>query len=72
MLSPDFVKIADAHGIRGIRVTKREDVVAAIQAAREHPESVLIDFRIIQEDAVYPMVPAGADLHEMIRRPSLP
>ena len=72
MLSPDFVKIADAHGIRGIRVTKREDVVAAIQAARAHPESVLIDFRIIQEDAVYPMVPAGADLHEMIRRPSLP
>ncbi len=38
-------------------------------AARAHQGTVLIDFRVEQEDSVYPMVPAGADLHEMIRRP---
>ncbi|MBI5650297.1 MAG: biosynthetic-type acetolactate synthase large subunit [Chloroflexi bacterium] len=67
--SPDFVKLADAHGIAGIRVTKREDVIPAIQTARDHPGSMLIDFRVESEESVYPMVPAGADLHAMIRRP---
>ena len=37
---------------------------------RDTPGAVVIDFRVEQEDAVYPMVPAGADLHDMIRRPS--
>jgi acetolactate synthase-1/2/3 large subunit len=68
--SPDFVKLADAHGIAGMRVTKREDVIPAIQAARNHPGSMLIDFRVESEESVYPMVPAGADLHAMIRRPA--
>jgi acetolactate synthase-1/2/3 large subunit len=67
---PDFVKLADAHGIAGMRVTKREDVIPAIQAARSHPGSMLIDFRVESEESVYPMVPAGADLHAMIRRPA--
>jgi acetolactate synthase-1/2/3 large subunit len=70
LLSPDFVKIADAYGIRGISVRKREDVVPAVQAARTARETVLIDFVVEQEDTVYPMVPAGAALHQMIRRPS--
>lgn len=69
ILSPDFVKLADAYGIAAQHVTRREDVIPAIQAARANPESVLIDFRVFQEDSVYPMVPAGADLHAMIRRP---
>ncbi len=42
----------------------------AIEAARSHQGTVLIDFQVEQEDTVYPMVPAGADLHAMIRRPS--
>jgi acetolactate synthase-1/2/3 large subunit len=67
--SPDFCKIADAHGIRAARVTRREEVIPTIQAAREHAGPMLIDFRVVQEDVVYPMVPAGADLHNMIRRP---
>jgi len=69
MRSPDFVKIAEAHGLKGLRVTRRADVEAAIQETRETEGTVVIDFRVEQEDSVYPMVPAGADLHAMIRRP---
>jgi acetolactate synthase I/II/III large subunit len=70
LLSPDFVKIAGAYGLRGMSVRKREDVVPAVQAARQARETVLIDFAVEQEDTVYPMVPAGAALDQMIRRPS--
>ena len=41
-----------------------------VRAAREHDGPVLIDFQVEQEDTVYPMVAAGASLHDMIRRPS--
>jgi acetolactate synthase-1/2/3 large subunit len=67
--SPDFVKLAEAHGLTGLRVTRREEVEATVAAARAAPGTVVIDFRVEQEDSVYPMVPAGADLHHMIRRP---
>ena len=67
--SPDFVKIADAHGLTGFRVDKRGDVADVVQRARDAEGTVLIDFRVEQEDSVYPMVPAGADLDAMIRRP---
>lgn len=69
MRSPDFVKIADAHGLTGLRVTNRSEVERAIRTAQETEGSVVIDFRVEKEDSVYPMVPAGADLHKMIRRP---
>jgi acetolactate synthase-1/2/3 large subunit len=68
--SPDFVLLAEAHGLTGIRVTQRAEVEAAVERARKTPGVVVIDFRVEQEDSVYPMVPAGADLHDMIRRPS--
>ena len=45
-------------------------MVPAVQAAREKRGTVVIDFKVEQEDTVYPMVPAGADLDAMIRRPS--
>jgi acetolactate synthase-1/2/3 large subunit len=67
---PDFVKLADAHGLAGLRVTAREQIADAVAAARAAKDTVVIDFRVEQEDSVYPMVPAGADLHDMIRRPS--
>ncbi len=70
MLSPDFVQIAAAYGIHAQRVEHRRDVAAAVQAARAHRGPSLIDFRVEQEDSVYPMVPAGHDLADMIRRPS--
>jgi acetolactate synthase I/II/III large subunit len=70
MKSPDFVKLAEAHGLTGLRVTAREEVEGAVRAAQQNPGCVVIDFRVEQEDSVYPMVPAGANLHDMIRRPS--
>ena len=70
MLSPDFVKLADAYGIAGHRVTKRSEVASTVQAVRASGQPALIDFRVEKEEAVYPMVPAGADLHAMIRRPA--
>jgi acetolactate synthase-1/2/3 large subunit len=70
MRGPDFVKLAEAHGLPGFRVTDREQIPAVVAAARAAKETVVIDFRVEQEDSVYPMVPAGAALHDMIRRPS--
>jgi acetolactate synthase-1/2/3 large subunit len=67
--SPDFVKIAEAHGLLGLRVEKRPEVIDIVQRARDAEGTVVIDFRVEQEDSVYPMVPAGADLDAMIRRP---
>jgi len=70
LLNPDFVKLADAYGIRSMAVKQRSEVVPAVQSARGHDGPVLINFKVEQEDTVYPMVAAGAALHEMIRRPS--
>jgi acetolactate synthase-1/2/3 large subunit len=70
MLSPDFVKLAEAYGIAGHRVSRRADVVPTVQAVRGSGQPALIDFRVEKEESVYPMVPAGADLHAMIRRPA--
>ncbi len=69
MRTPDFVKLADAHGIPARCVTKPEEVDDAIQWARQTPGPVVLEFRVEQEEAVYPMVPAGSALHEMLRRP---
>jgi acetolactate synthase-1/2/3 large subunit len=69
MFSPDFCKIADAYGIPNRRVTRREDIEDAVKFARESAGPVLLEFVVEKEDMVYPMVPAGADLDKMIRRP---
>jgi acetolactate synthase-1/2/3 large subunit len=70
ILSPNFVKLADAFGIRSVAVTRRSEVVPTVEMTRQHKGPVLIDFQVEQEDSVYPMVAAGASLHEMIRRPN--
>ncbi len=69
MSSPDYVKLADAHGIPGIRVTRRADMADALRHARASAGAVVMDFRVEQEDTVYPMVSPGAALHDMIKRP---
>jgi acetolactate synthase-1/2/3 large subunit len=66
---PDFAKLGEAFGLWSATVTARREVEATIGEARRQ-RGALIDFRVEQEDTVYPMVPAGADLHKMIRRPS--
>jgi len=69
LVNPDFVKLAEAYGVPAVRVERREDVMPAVQQARETPGPFLIDFVVERDDIVYPMVPAGADLDAMIRRP---
>ncbi len=66
---PDFVKVADAYCIAGLRVTRREEVVPALQQAMEHDGPFLIDFMVEPEENVFPMVPPGAAVAEFIEEP---
>ncbi|HUH63573.1 MAG TPA: biosynthetic-type acetolactate synthase large subunit [Terracidiphilus sp.] len=69
LVSPDFVKLAEAHGIPGRAVRTRSELAAAVEEARSVPGTFLLNFLVEKEDSVYPMIPAGSALHEMIRRP---
>ena len=69
LISPDFVKLADAHGIQGLTVRTRAEVAGAVDAARSANGAFLLNFMVEKEESVYPMVSAGSALHEMIRRP---
>ncbi len=69
LVSPDFVKLAEAHGIAGRAVTTRAEVADAVNEARKTDGPFLLNFMVEKEDSVYPMIPAGSALHEMIRRP---
>jgi acetolactate synthase-1/2/3 large subunit len=70
ILSPDFVKLADAHGIPGQTVRRRAEVLPAVETARAASGAYLINFMVEKEDAVYPMIAPGSALDEMIRRPA--
>lgn len=63
---PDFVKLAEAYGIKGFRASTEAEAKAVIEEAFNLPEPVLIDFRVIQSENVFPMVAPGTGLHEMI------
>ena len=67
--SPDYVKLSEAYGLKGIRVISRPEIPGAIEEAQNINGPVLIEFVVEQHDMVYPMVPAGADLDAMISRP---
>ncbi len=69
MDNPDFVKLAEAYGIPARRVIARDEAMDALKFAQETRGPVLLEFVVEQEEAVFPMVPAGADLDAMIRRP---
>jgi len=64
--APDFVKLADAYGIPGLRATRPEEVLDVIAQARAIDGPVLVEFRINPEENVYPMVAPGAANSEMI------
>ena len=66
---PDFAKIAAAHGIPSKQVKEPSEVLPAIEFARQTQGPVVIEFQVEKEEAVYPMVPTGAALDAMIRRP---
>ncbi len=73
LLNPDFIKLAEAYGIPAWRAANRRQAREAIAAARACEGPALVEFDIVKEGDeanVYPMVPAGAALHEMIRRPA--
>jgi acetolactate synthase I/II/III large subunit len=70
ILSPDFVKLAGAHGIEGAHVAKRADVTPTVTRSRTSGKPFLINFQVEKEDGVYPMIAPGAALHEMVRRPT--
>lgn len=64
--NPDFVKLAESFGVKGIRVEKKEDVKPAIEKAVDINGPVLIDFMVEREENVFPMVPAGGAINRMI------
>ncbi|RJP25942.1 MAG: biosynthetic-type acetolactate synthase large subunit [Candidatus Abyssobacteria bacterium SURF_5] len=64
--NPDFVKIAEAYGAKGMRIRKKKDVRPAIEEAIKTPLPVILDFEVAREENVYPMVPVGAGIHQMI------
>ncbi len=71
LYSPDFLKIAEAYDIRGMMVTRREEVASALAQAVAHPGPVLVEFVVEPEENVYPMVSAGSPLDNMILRPDV-
>jgi len=71
LVSPDFVKLADAHGLSGLTVRTRGELAGAVETARSAPGTFLLNFKVEKEESVYPMIPAGSALHEMIRRPGV-
>lgn len=64
--SPDFVKLAEAYGAVGLRAVKQSEVEPVLREAFSVPRPVLIDFVVNPEEGVYPMVPAGKDISEML------
>lgn len=64
--APDFVKLAEAYGAAGFRITKQEDLQPILKEALETPKTVVVDVHVSKEENVYPMVPAGASLNEML------
>ena len=69
MTGPDFVKLAEAYRLTGLRCNKRPDVKSTVDKTLAQKGTVVIDFVVEKEDTVFPMVPAGAALDKMIRRP---
>ena len=67
--NPDFIKIAEAYGVKGIRVDDKKNVDAGIKEMIKHDGPVVLEVVVDREEGVYPMVPAGAGSSEMIFGP---
>ena len=68
--NPDFVKLAEAYGMKGIRVRSQDDLESAIAEANAHDGPVIVDFVIEKVDDLYPMIPAGQSIQELIEDPN--
>ena len=69
LFQPDFVKLAEAFGMPGLRVTERAEVESTIERAIQHPGPVIIDFEVEQEEDTFPAMPPGAALSETVDQP---
>ncbi len=67
--NPDFVALAKAFGIMGLRVTDKTQVADAINAANDHDGPVVVDFVVDPEENVYPMIPPGESINELVEAP---
>ena len=68
--NPDFVKLAEAFGVLGLRATRKEEVEPVIRQAMDHDGPVVCEFMVKPDENLYPMVPAGASLAETIDLPT--
>lgn len=64
--NPDFVKLAEAYGVKGIRIKRPADIDRKLEEAREHDGPVVIVAEVVKEDSVFPWIPAGAPLSAMM------
>jgi len=64
--SPDFVKLAEAYGVKGLRATNKAEAEAAWRQAMDTPGPVLVDFLVSKDEFVFPMIPQGQTLNDMI------
>lgn len=71
LFNPDFVKLADAYGIKARAVKTKEETIEAIQEAQAHDGPFLLDFQVEEFTNVYPMVAPGKSNADMIRRPAV-
>ncbi|MEK7873656.1 MAG: thiamine pyrophosphate-dependent enzyme, partial [Chloroflexota bacterium] len=69
LFSPDFMKLADAYGMMGLRVKDKAGVVPAMHQAMKHDGPVIVEFVVVEEESVYPMIPPGLSVNEMIEEP---
>lgn len=64
--NPDFVKIAEAYGVRGLRVTKEEELAPALEEAARHDGPFVLDIHVAREENVFPMIPSGKSVADMV------
>ena len=64
--NPDFVKLAQAYGMKGLRIKRQADIDKVLTQAREHDGPVLVEAVVVKEDNVFPMIPAGAALKDIL------
>jgi acetolactate synthase-1/2/3 large subunit len=69
--SPDFVKLAEAFGMVGLRVKTKDQVVPSIRQAMEHDGPVVVDFVVRTEENVYPFIPPGGSVTSMVEDPNV-
>jgi acetolactate synthase-1/2/3 large subunit len=65
-ISPDFAKVAEAYGALGLKATKPKEVVSVLKKGLKSPGPAFMDFWVAREECVYPMVPAGAAITDML------